>query len=190
MDKLAISIAINDLRGKTPQEAYEILNFNPNLSQPEKSIAYTLGTFQPQILQDGDLMREIQRYRTNTLGNQRGSLGEDLIEISYIIKAYLSPQYRRFIKHLMISYLDDSQVFPVEGKFSEECGICHKQIHQFSRWVQLCEANPGFGEQYRKEYLSLGSSNSKTPICMNCLIQLRGAYDLLNFLDPGFLYKK
>ena len=188
MDKEKLRLAIEGLRGKTPDQAYNYLIQNCyHLSREEKSIAYTLGTYQPQILLDGDLKRFIEEHRKNT-GNPRGLLTEDLDEVSLIIKAFLSPQYRRYIKHMMISFKDDSSIFPVEGSDIEECGICHKPLYQFNEWNNICQANPAFGEQHRKEYLSIGSSGSNNSICTNCMIQLRAAYELLEYLKPGFLY--
>lgn len=190
MDNVKIAQAINDLRGKAPQEIVDILSNNWLLSQEEKSIAYTLGSFQPQILQDGDLARGLIEYRQKTFGHTRGSLNEDLSEISFILKAFLSPQYRRYIKHMMIAYNDHTKLYPVEGNDVEECGICHKKLYQHNSWLNLCQAYPDFGEQNRKEYLSIGSGGTNNPICTNCLIQLKAAYNLLEYLDPGFLFKK
>lgn len=189
MDNIKIAQAISSLRGKSPQEAVEILSGNWLLSQEERSIAYTLGSYQQYLLQDGDLARGIMEHRQKTYGHIRGSLNEDLGEISWILKAFLSPQYRKFIKHMMISYNDHTKLFPVEGVGAEECGICHKKLYQYSGWVGICQSNPSFGEQDRKEYLCIGSSESSVPICTNCLIQLKAAYGLLEHIDPGFLFK-
>ena len=151
MDNIKIEQAISDLRGKSPQEAIKILSENWLLSQDERSIAYTLGVYQQYLLQDGDLGKGLMEYRQKTYGHNRGSLNEDLGEVSWILKAYLSPQYRKFIKHMMISYNDHTKLFPVEGEGVEECGICHKKIYQYSGWMNICQANPNFGEQHRKE---------------------------------------
>ena len=80
MDKEKIRLAVEGLRGKTPDQAYNYLIQDCyHLSREEKSIAYTLGTYQPQILLDGDLKKFIEEHRKNT-GNLRGLLIEDLDE--------------------------------------------------------------------------------------------------------------
>lgn len=189
MDKEKIKQALSVVAGKMPNEILGILEYDcKGLSRQEKSLVYSLAINQPILLKDGDLVRMIEEHRT-ALRNTRGSLVEDLDEVSLLVKAWRSPQYKKYIKHMMISFLDDTLVFPVEGKFEDECGICHKPLYQFSNWKARCESNPGFGEQDRKEYLSIGSKNSKNSICTNCLIQLGIAYDLLEYLYPGFLTK-
>lgn len=189
MDRVRIKQVIDSLRGLSPEQAYEFL-IQTDIPREEKSIIYTLGSYQPQILLDGDLQKFIMDYREKTYGHRRGSLVEDPDEISLILKAYLSPQYRRYIKHLMISFADETEnIFPVEGIEQEECGLCHKVIYQHSQWTSICRAHPEFGEQSRKEYLSIGSHKSNNSICTNCLIQLRAARELLEYLTPGFLYE-
>jgi hypothetical protein len=189
MDKEKIKQALSSISGKMPNEILYSLEYEiKGLSRQEKSLIYSLAINQPIILKDGDLVKLIEEHRT-ALRNMRGSLQEDLDEVSLIIKAWRSPQYKKYIKHMMISFLNESLVFPVEGKFEDECGICHKPLYQYSNWKMRCENNPGFGEQNRKEYLSIGSRNSKNSICTNCLVQLGIAYDLLEYLYPGFLTK-
>ena len=191
MDKKErIRLAIEGLRGKSPEQAYNYLVNNCyGMPREEMSIAYTLGTYQPQIFLDGDLKKFLEEHRAK-IGRPRGSLIEDLDEVSLIIKAYLSPQYRRYIKHMMISFVTpEAKIFPVEGKDIEECGICHKPLYQFSEWQGICNANPRFGEQDRKEYLSIGSESSNNSICSDCLVQLKSAYEILEYLNPGFLYE-
>ena len=189
MDKVRIKQVIESLKGLSPEQIYEALT-QIDVPREEKSIIFTLGSFQPYILLDGDLQRFIMDHREKAYGHLRGSLNEDPDEVSLILKAYLSPQYRRYIKHLMISFTDDSnEIFPVKGFEVEECGLCHKKIYQYSHWESICQANPSFGEQDRKEYLSIGSHQSNNSICTNCLVQLRAAKDLLEYLMPGFLYE-
>ena len=135
MDKKErIRLAIEGLRGKSPEQAYNYLISNCcGMPREEMSIAYTLGTYQPQIFLDGDLKKFLEEHRAR-FGKPRGSLVEDLDEVSLIIKAYLSPQYRRYIKHMMISFaVPEAKIFPVEGKDIEECGICHKPLYQLHK---------------------------------------------------------
>lgn len=190
MDKEKISYVLQGVFGKTSEEIINILRYNcpvPLCSQ-EQSIIYSLAISQPVILHDGDLSSFIKTHR-NAFNIPRGSLQEDLDEVSMLIKAWRSPQYKRYIKHMMISFLDNSLVFPIEGYGEDECGICKKKLFRFNSWDEMCKQNPGFGEQNRKEYLSFGSKNSKNSICMDCLVQLGIAYDLLEHLYPGFLTK-
>lgn len=190
VDKVKIAKAIDSLRGLTPDQSLQALSENPSLSNGEKNIAFILGTYQNFIIQDGDLPKAIEAYRQQKLGHLRGSLTEDLEEISYILKAYMSPQYRKFIKHLMISFiLKKDQLFPIRGRNTNPCGICHKNLYETEIWSEICAKNPNFGEQDRKEYLSIGSPDSSATLCINCMVQLQAAYDLLEYLDPEFLYK-
>ena len=190
MDKVKIAKAIDSLRGLTPDQSIEVLKNNLELSNDERNIVFTLGTYQSFILQDGDLPKAIEEYRQQKLGHLRGSLCEDLEEVSYILKAYMSPQYRKFIKHLMLSFiLKKDQLYPIQGTNTDTCGICHKKLYETDVWKEICDRNPSFGEQSRKEYLSIGSPDSSATICINCMVQLQAAYELLDYLDPQFLYK-
>jgi hypothetical protein len=115
-----------------------------------------------------------------------GFLEPELGEIAILLGAYQSPQYKRYIKHMLMAYSDAKKIYPVQGNREGECGICKKAIYNFSNWATRCDSNPALGEQNRKEYLEFASPTTNVSICLDCLIQLNGLHEFLSSLCPEY----
>lgn len=179
-----IKTSIEVCSGKPIDEIINYLKHDPDLTLEEKNMIFTWNT--PQLLLDNELPGRISEYRSSR-NSERGFLEGNLGEISLLLGAYLSPQYKRYMKHLMISFNVDSEIYPVAGQNECECGLCKKWIYGQDKWQHLCTMNPAFGEKERKEYLQFASPHTNVSLCLNCLIQLKELKMFLDEVTPGFL---
>lgn len=171
---------IKELKGNTPDVILNILKNNNQLIADEKNLIYLY--LNPRPLLDMELPKRIQNSRTNE-NNIVGSLTPNLKEATLIIEAYRSEQYNRYIKHLMYSFLlDPEKIHPVIGEGHSNCGICYKEIHEQSYWNENIS-----NHDVNREYLAFRSDNSNIMLCLDCLIQLKYAHDILEKIEPGFL---
>lgn len=174
---------------KTASEIISYLSEIPELDIPMKTLVYNLSTY--PIFQDGELPMKIKysRYlRDKTIGFN----DVDIPEISILASAYRSQQYKRFIKHLVFSFLNPTEIFPVISSTEESCGcsICGKVIYEEKRWLQLCEEYPSSGENLEKNFLQFSAKNTNISLCKNCIIQLKGLSEILKELEPGLFYQQ
>ena len=154
-----------------------------DLSIPEKNLIYLY--FFPRPLLDMELPYRINEMRGN---NQSGYLEPNLPEISLIIEAYRTEQYRRYIKHLFHSFTNPIDIHPVDGFGKCNCGLCKKEIYELKSWNEICNRfSDNYKEKENKEYLSYGSTGSNISLCIDCIIQLNEAKNLLTEIEPDFL---
>jgi hypothetical protein len=184
MDVTVIKDQIKKLTGIEKSEVIKVLK---DLGPSEK---YAVAAYLfPTNLLDGDLPIMIG---TNRMENKNGWLSPEDSEIIVLLNAYRTPQYRRFIRHLLHSFTDPKMVYPLEGRFITSCCICKKNIFHFDIWKEECKKFPSLSEENRKEHLSYGSKNSNIELCLDCIIQINGLHKLLleiegpNYLDSGF----
>jgi len=161
------------------EEAIEVLKTESTLSQDEKRLI--LSYCYPRQLKDRELPARVLRSRKKRGPQARnGFLTPDLIEADLIIEAGKTLQYERFIKHLMHAFSDPTQISPISGIDTIECPICGKRIREANIW------NPTLDPT--KEHLAFGNPNQTSIIlCLDCIIQLGIAREIINELDPGFL---
>lgn len=164
----------------TAERVLSILSKREDLTRDEKNFIY-LYCF-PRPLLDRELIPRVmeEHKKRGDLGN-RGSLEPSALDVSLILEAGQTEQYGRFIKHLMHAFGDESKIFKVAGQNTYECPICGKILSGEALWkiVQFQDPN--------KEFLAIGSRESSITMCLDCLIQLNTAKDLINILDPSFL---
>ena len=167
-------------------QLFSILNNSTDLTRDGKNIIYIY--LNPKPIAHMELPGIITSNRGN---HQEGYLTENLGEILILLRAYRSSQYSRFILHLLHSYVQNSNGIYVENdpEFDNcNCGLCGKLIHNYPVWEELCNLNPSFKEQERKEYLAYGNNQSTQHLCLNCMIQLNALDRLLKNLEgSGYL---
>lgn len=173
---------IDKLKNCNVHEVLNLLKTDQDLGVDEKNLIY-LYLF-PRPLLDRQLPERVQSYR----GKQsQGFLQPNLGEISLLIEAYRTEQYRRFMKHLFHSFLNPEQLFPIAGNGQHECALCGKNLYEENSWSDLCSRFSYNPEKEKKEYLAFGSKNSNIVLCLDCIIQLKEASVLLEEIEPGYL---
>lgn len=167
----------------------QCLSKSKKLNNLDKNLIYVY--LFPRQLLDRELITRIEKYR-NGLSNSTGFLYPNYGEITLLIEAYRTQQYSRYIKHLFHSFIkeDGDNVFPINGEGEHECGLCGKRIFEFTNWTNNYSINDN-----HKEFLSFGSSSTEISLCLDCLVQLKTAFNLLSniegvdFLDWKRLYE-
>lgn len=168
---------IEELKGNTPEVIFSKLKEISQLTTEEKNLIYLY--LCPRPLLDMELPGRIQGSRDRI----SGYLIPNLKEATLIIEAYRSEQYNRYIKHLMYSFLlDPEKVHPVIGEGHSNCGLCYKNLYEQNYWDKNISS-----QDPEKEYLSFRSDNSKITLCLDCLVQLKYAHDILEMIEPDFL---
>ena len=181
MDTKRVKDCINYFKDRSNEEVINSLKGSNKLNNDEKNLIY-LYLFPRQLL-DRELPGRILKNRGTNLN---GFLEPNISEAGLIIEAYRTRQYGRYIKHLFHSFVEgNEQIFPVAGEEFHECGLCTKKIAEHDTWEKTCK---GTIEESRKEFLAYGSSGTEITLCLDCLIQLKVAYDLLCEIEgPEFL---
>lgn len=161
------------------EAAIEVLKNDQILTQDEKRLI--LSYCYPRPLKDRELPARVSRSRKNRGPQARnGFLTPDPIETDLIIEAGRTKQYERFIKHIMHAFSDPSHISPISGLDIVECPICGKKIREANIW------NPTLDPT--REHLAFGNPEETGIIlCLDCMIQLGAAREIMNELDPGFL---
>jgi hypothetical protein len=174
------------IEGIEKEKALELLKKDSKLTREEKNLIYTY--CYPRNLLDRELPIRFSNY-LKSQNNTSGFKQVDLGSVSLIIEAYRTPQYNRFIKHLMYSFVKHpDNIAPVIGKEIDDCPICGKQIYENDLWLDLINENKlPKTELDNKESLAFGNSDSDIIMCKNCLIQLMAANEVLEMLEPGYL---
>lgn len=159
------------------------------LSNFEKNIVYTW--LCPKPLRHMELPGVIMSSRGK---HTEGFLKENETEILNILRAYRTPQYGRFMCHLLHTFVENEEGIDIETEPTENChcGICGKTLYHYSEWENLCKMNAASKEQERREYLAFKNNQSDLHICIDCLIQLKGLHKIIqgikgeNYLLWGF----
>lgn len=165
-------------------DTLKLLKNEATLGKDEKNLIYSY-CFPRQLL-DREFPMRIKAYREK---NGYSGLNIDIPEVSLIIEAGQTEQYRRYIKHLMHAFSEVSRVNPVSCKENNlenpRCGICDSEILYFDPWKIYASSNSS--EEVTKEHLAFGSTESGIVLCKHCLIQLIKATEIMNELDPSYL---
>ena len=180
---------IEILKGKDEKTVIGALKNIDELTPYQKNIIYTC--LFPKPVSHMELPALIKETR-EALGCPRGSLQPSEEETLILLRAYMdkTKQYRRFILHLLHSYVQHEEGIYISQVNDDDlvCGCCGKPLYGYPRWKSRCDKNPAFGEQDSKEYLAYGSNQSNQVICINCMIQLKNLDTLLKRLEgPDYL---
>ena len=149
------------------------------LDDDRKNLCYFVAF--PRPLLDMELPSRILSSRPD--GNTIGYDEPNIREVGLLLEAYLTTQYSNYVKHLLHSFRDPSQVFPLSGAESCGCGICKKRIWAYDAWNNICTQYPENPERQQKQYLAFASDNTKQVLCKSCLIQLSTLDQLMKVLD-------
>lgn len=161
--------------GIPKDEAVTRLKIASDLHPLEKNVIYMY--CYPRPLPDYGLPPRIQEHR---LASGVGAYG-DPTEIAFILEACQTEQYGRFMKHIMHAFGDPELVFPIAGEGEGECCICGKEVYEYSKWSQ------DYPDDTEKHMLCFGSKDSSVVLCVDCLLRLVKAIEVINEIDPGFL---
>ena len=100
---------LGQLRNLEKDQVLSFLTNNKDLTPDEKNLIF-LYLF-PRDLLDKELPSRVQSVRSH----QAGSIQPSLIESILLIEAGRTPQYSRFIKHLLHSFTKVEDIHCVEG---------------------------------------------------------------------------
>ena len=174
---------------KNVNDTHQVIEYlkNLDLSIQEKNLIY-LYLF-PRPLLDMELPGRIQRARRDSGNNGTGYLEPNVYEISLLVEAYRTQQYRRFIKHLLHCFTDPKNIHPVNGYQFCECGLCKKRLFELGAWNNECSKfkNSVHPEETKKEFLAYGADGSNITLCIDCIIQLQEVNRFLEDIEPGYL---
>lgn len=168
------------IREKTDKDkTVELLKNENSLTNEEKRLIY-MYCF-PRPLGDRELPDRVRKSRKQRGPDSRnGFLQPDDLETSLIIEAGKTMQYERFIKHLMHAFSDPQKVYQISGTDILECPICGKRLRELNIWDSTLD--------HSREHLAFGSpTETSIVLCMDCLIQLINASEIIQVLDPGYL---
>lgn len=160
-------------------KAIEMLKNENCLNQDEKRLI--ISYCYPRPLKDRELPARVLRSRKNRGPQARnGFLTPDPIETDLIIEAGKTIQYGRFIKHIMHAFSDPTHISPISGLDVIECPICGKKVREANIWDPTLDPS--------REHLAFGNPEETGIIlCLDCIIQLGCARDIIDNLEPGFL---
>jgi hypothetical protein len=155
---------------------------NNQLSSFEKNFVWNY--LFPEPLLDRELPSVIQ----NAIPGNIDLLMPNDNFVMILIRALRTPQYSKFMKHLLHSFIvDPSLVYPVDGEQTQICPICGKTVYNHKIWKRICDQTPNNPESSRQEHLSFSSKQSDLCLDLDCLVQLNELNNVMNILDPGFL---
>lgn len=124
------------------------------------------------IMEDGELLKYIENHRVGNIPRE-GTEGIDWVELLFMMRAYRSAQYKRFMIHILYRYLN--KYYPVKGDGVRECCIC---------WRSINETQDGKVDSNT----AISSDNTRTSICPHCLMHLLEFSKILEVLgDEEFI---
>ena len=169
MNAQNIKKQIKELTGIDKNIVISVLSSNKTLT-PEEKNAIFIYLFPIKLL-DKDLPGKINSEK------------EEDSKVIMLLGAYRTEQYGRYIKHLLHSFLDPKDIYPLLGRHITNCCICDKNIYHTEIWKEECSKFPKLKEKEKKECLSYGSKKSSLEICLNCLIRLKKLDNLLSVIE-------
>lgn len=180
MEKLdCIKKYIEVLKGKDEGRVIEALSGLNDIDRIAKNTVYTY--LFPRPIQHMELPKLIMEGRgADTSGYLTSNDPETLI----LLRAYNTRQYGKYMRHLLHSFIQNTgSIFIENSPGVYECGSCGKKIYDYGSWKNICDNNPDFGEQNRREYLAYGSSQSSIHVCLDCMIQLQNLNNILEAIE-------
>lgn len=173
---------VDILQGKDENKVIGSLKYLDDLTRNEKNLIYTY--LFPKPLLHMELPKVILGERGR---HSEGFLEKHFDEVLILVRAYRGLQYKKFMQHLLHSFIEDQKkIFVEEAVGEHSCAICKKTLYDFSYWKNLCDKNPAYGEQERKEFLAYGSVQSSLHMCLDCMVQLRALHEILQVLEGPY----
>jgi len=175
---------ISKYQGKSKEDVYNILKEDQTLSNLDKNKIWVY--LFPEPLKDMELPSVIMEGRKD---HKEGYLSPNDQETLHLLRAYRTLQYRKFILHLLHTFIEnEKETYVVSEKGNYLCAGCNKPLYAHEEWSELCKQSPAFGEQNRKEYLAFGNDQTNLKICIDCMIQLKNLNDwLIDIEGPHYL---
>lgn len=169
--------AIEELKGKTEEETLDYLKQRDDIPGSWKNLIYLY--YFPKYLGDFELPERLKLYTKN----RQTRLGEiDHNIVARIIEAYRTPQYCKYIRHLIHSFIEDSsKIFPLLGEEKCKCGLYYTDLCQYNLWEKHKQRDPG------SLYLAYASSESSITLSLDALLQLGEADRIINLIEPDYL---
>lgn len=169
-----------------PKEQYlQDLSKRTDISEYDKEILRV--NFDPPLLKDGELVDLIHNARNARMDFQgKGVLTWNPEEFMCLWKALKSPQYKRYILHLLGAYQNKNVIHPEDGEGLRNCCVCYKPIWKYKTWeTRIAGRVPS--EVNLKEWLSYFSDRSSTSLCLDCIAQLKYLEILLSEIEPDLV---
>lgn len=136
-------------------------------------------TFNDIILEDGDLLKLIESHRIGSI--PRSGLADlDVNEVGYLMKAWKSQQYHRFMCHILYRYINQENGGPKPLQSSSdneviECSVCWRPLN-------------GFSPNVDSNNLAITANGTRTCLCVSCYYQLLMFSQLMEVLgDEDFI---
>lgn len=180
---------IENLKNLDEKSVLETLK-SATLSSFEKNFIYTY--LFPKPLKHMELLEVVGNKRTQH--NQTDLLKPDSLEVLILLRAYRTEQYRKFILHLLHSFIENqggTYIVNEEVEEHDTCSICGKKLYPFSMWSKMLADYPESPENNRKEYLMFGNDQTGLCMCLDCMIQLKELNTYLeNIEGSDYLIKR
>jgi hypothetical protein len=162
------------LKDKTREEVINYLAPLEKFTPYQKNIIYVY--LFPEPLKHMELLEVVPRSRGE---NKKGWLVPTESEILNLLRAYRTAQYKRFILHLLHSYIENAEgTYVVQEKDPEaECVICGKKLYGYDIWKNFSSEDPG------REYLYYLNDQTELGMCIDCMVQLKALNDLLETIE-------
>lgn len=128
------------------------------------------------ILQDKELLWLIESHRVGNIPRS-GLVDLDVEEVSYLMKAWKSQQYHRFMCHILSRYSDRSGKYTINpvNNGNYECCVCWRPLH-------------GIYDGIDNNDVAYTSQDTGTCICKSCLYQLFMFSQLMDLLGDKDFY--
>ena len=186
MDIKKFKEVVDLLRDKSKQEVLDYLKSNNTFTSDEKNIIWIY--LFPRPILDRESPSRIQENRKRLGNDGTGWREPNDSETGIFLELLKTSQYGNFMWHLLHSFTNPENIYPVDGDIKTTCCLCGKPIYQYRVWKQKCQKYPETGESEKKEFLSFSSKQSNIELCLDCLIQLQNLNEWLKVLiNPGYL---
>ena len=173
---------IDSFKGEGENQVLESLRNKEDLRPFEKNLIYVY--LFPKPIMHMELPGIIINNRKACSGNECGYLEANDRETLILLRAYNTLQYKKFMIHLLHSFVEDEELIFIENDQNDyKCACCGKPIYGYNKWKSICDNNPAFGEQNRREYLAYGSSQSNLCMCLDCMVQLQNLNRILEGIE-------
>lgn len=132
------------------------------------------------ILADKELLEMIELHRNGTKAPFNGKTDLDPEEVSYLMKAWKSQQYHRFMCHIVSRYLNtNAEIHPVseETRNQFECCVC---------WRTIYGIDPRKVDQVADMSMystAITCKGTQSCICLSCFTQLTMFGQLMTLLE-------
>lgn len=171
---------VNYVKSLSPEDKVVYLtSTNPDWTINKILLDY-YNSNKPVILKDKELLEMIESHRGFNGVPKIGRTELDPDELSYLMKAWKSEQYHRFMCHIISRYLHkNANIYPVseESRMEFNCCVC---------WRTLYGVDPKKTDQLADMSMrstAITTDGTQSCICLSCFTQLTMFGQLLELLD-------